>query len=482
MKFVHLALPALVFACGLMESRLHAGTEEPVDIGSRRELFVDRFLIHELKGLELQMHPPVKAPRPKSPLPVQHMMTIIKDGPLFRAWYRTTDPGYKGPFHSGHPGEMVSYAESQDGHEWTFPSMGLHEVGGSKDNNVILAQMPPFLTNFMPFLDSRKGVPKEERYKALAGYPGPGDKRGTTQPGRGLFAFVSPDGIRWTKKQEAIPYRPEWRHAFDSPNVPFWSEAEQKYVCYFRTWSDPGRLRTISRSTSEDFTTWTAPVAMNPNRENEHLYTSMTHPYFRAPHIYIALPTRYVPGVGEARDSESDINTTDVLFMTSRAGSETFDRTFQEAFIRPGLVPAQWFNRANYVAVNVQPTGPAEMSIYHRSGDRYVLRTDGFASLHAGVKTGECVTRPVIFKGGKLVVNHSGSAVGTLQVELQKPDGTPLPGFALDDCEPLRGDRIESEMAWKKSAGRSLSALSGQPVRLRIVMKEMDLYAFQFLP
>jgi hypothetical protein len=58
-----------------------------------------------------------------------------------------------------------------------------------------------------------------------------------------LYGFVSPDGIHWTKTKEIIPYRKGWRHAMDSQNVGFWSEAEGQYVCYFRTWTDPDRLR-----------------------------------------------------------------------------------------------------------------------------------------------------------------------------------------------------------------------------------------------
>jgi hypothetical protein len=353
-------------------------------------------------------------------------------------------------------------------------------VAGSKENNVILAKMPPFLTNFMPFLDTRPDVPAAERYKALAGYPGGGDKRGTTEPGRGLFAFVSPDGIQWTKKAEAIPYHPKWRHAFDSPNVSFWSEAEQQYVCYFRTWTDPERLRSINRATSKDFVTWTESVEMKPNFPKEHLYTSMTHPYFRAPHIYIALPTRYVPGVGEAQDSETTANTTDVLLMTTRAGAESYDRTFKEAYIRPGLAPAQWINRANYVACNILPTGKQEMTIYHRSGDRYVLRTDGFASVNAGAEEGECLTKPLIFSGKRLLLNHSGSAVGTIRVEIQEANGTPIPGFTLAECEPVWGDKIKTAVQWK--GGSDVSSLAGKKVRLRFSMKEADVFSLQFRP
>ena len=352
-------------------------------------------------------------------------------------------------------------------------------MGGTRENNVILAKQPPLLTNFTPFLDARPGVKQGERYKALAGYPGPGDKRGLAKAGWGLFAFVSADGIRWTKRNEVIPYRPEWRHAFDSQNVSFWSEAEQQYVCYFRTWTSPERLRSISRTTSPDFEKWTTPVAMNPNLPGEHLYTNQTHPYFRAPHIYIALPTRFVPGRGNAPDYDvKDVNATDILLMSSRAGSTKYDRTFTEAFIRPGLDAARWRNRSNYAALNVIPTSPTEMSIYHRSGDRYVLRTDGFISVHVGANEGELITKPLTFSGSELHLNFSTSAAGGIQVEIQKPDGTPIPGFSATDCLQIYGDEIDRIVRWR--GDKDLTALAKQPVRLRFVMTECDLYSLRF--
>jgi hypothetical protein len=470
-------LPAL--ALMLFGAACSSGVEPPVDIGTRRELFVDRLLIERLDGVELRLHAPQKAPRPKSPLPVRHMMTVIKDGDIYRAWYRDKDPSYTGDNHTGNPGETVHYAESKDGHEWTFPNLGLHEVAGTRANNAILAQFPPFLTNFMPFLDTRPGVPAAERYKALAGYPGAGNKVGLNEAGRGLFAFVSPDGIHWTKRAEAIRYRPEWRHAFDSPNVAFWSEAEQCYVCFFRTWSEGGKIRSVSRASSKDFITWSDPVEMLPNLPGEHLYTTMTHPYVRAPHIYIALPTRFVPGRGNAPQYDAkDVNVTDVLFMSARPGAVRYDRLFTEAFIRPGLDVERWGNRANYVAQNVVQTGPTELSIYHRSGNRYVIRPDGFISVHAGTTAGELLTKPLIFAGRTLRLNYSTGAAGSVQVEIQDEWGRPLPGFALEDCEIGFGDRLDGAVSWK--SGADLSQLAGRPVRLRFRLQECDLFALRF--
>ena len=35
-------------------------------------------------------------------------------------------------------------------------------------------------------------------------------------------------------------------------------------------------------------------MALKPNFPGEHIYTTLTHPYFRAPHIYIATPPLYL--------------------------------------------------------------------------------------------------------------------------------------------------------------------------------------------
>ncbi|MFA5645835.1 MAG: hypothetical protein WDA18_05715 [Candidatus Ratteibacteria bacterium] len=473
-----------------------------LNIGSRLELFVDGFIIELMKNLELRLHSPERAPLPVFPL-IGSYATVIKDGSLYRAYYREENPSYKGRRdYSGHPGEITCYAESKDGKEWIFPSLGLFEVNGTRENNVILAGQPPFSHNFSPFLDIRSGVDEGERFKALAGHPGFQRKVSAD----GLHAFVSPDGIRWRMKSSSpvIPFDPSWSHAFDSQNVSFWSQEENCYVSYFRTLApyagigkessvpEPGEtagrtgesgrpeeLRTISRATSSDFVHWSKPVAMNPNFPGEHLYTNQVHPYFRAPHIYIAFPTRYMAGRVGSQKTDPMLGSTDILFMTSRPGSNQFDRLFREAFIRPGLDEERWASRANYVALNVVPTADSEVSIYHASsGYRYVMRTDGFVSVRAGAEEGEFTTRPFTFEGNTLLLNVSTSAAGMMKVELRDPSGTAYKGFSLDECEPIVCDRIEHLVQWKGNSG--LGSLAGKPVCLRVLMKEADLYSFCF--
>ncbi len=421
------------------------------DIGSRRELFVDRFLIDRLENVSLKLHEPQLAPSMTEPADNMEYGTVIKDGDLFRLYTRDG----RGAKFDGDLPEVTRYCESRDGIHWTKPKLGLVEIDGTKENNVILHEAP-FCHNFSPMLDSRPGVPADERFKALAG---------TVKSG--LVAYLSADGIHWRKlrSEPVITYTKEY--AFDSQNVSFWSVAEQCYVCYFRHFLDM-KLRSVCRTTSKDFITWTEPVPLKPNFPGEHIYTTLTQPYFRAPHIYIATPTRFHPGRGES---------TDIMFMTAR-GAGPYDRTFREAFIRPGLDPARWGNRSNYAALNVVPTGPNEMSIYTTPFRRFVLRTDGFASVHAGADSGEMVTQPLQFRGRELVINYATSAGGSLRVEIQDASGKPLTGFALSDCRNLVGDTIEQPVNWAKS--NDLSAFAGRPVRLRFVMQEADLFSLQF--
>ncbi len=427
------------------------------NMGSRLELFLDHYLIAEQRGTRLVLQTPQLQPPCDAPPDPGHYATVILDGDIYRMWHRGLDPQEPAV-----AADYYCYEESRDGIHWVKPDLGLYEVGApaesgalahSGHNNVVLAGMGDFGHNLSPFLDGKPGTPPEERFKALAG-----------SSKTGLHPFVSRDGLHWTKRDGPVITHDGF--AFDSQNVAFWSALENCYVCYYRTWKQ--RLRAIRRATSDDFVHWSAGQDTGANLPGEHLYTSVTHPYFRAPHLYIALPTRLMEQRGCS---------TDILLMSSRGGPR-FDRTFTEAFIRPGLDPHEWTNRANYAAENVVPTGPGEMSIYVR-GRRYALRTDGFIALNGPFAGGEMLTHPLTFDGRELVLNYATSASGALRVELQDAEGHALPGYALDDCPALVGNEIERVVAWH--GGSDLSALAGKPVRLRFALQDADLFSLRFV-
>ncbi|MFC4871492.1 hypothetical protein [Negadavirga shengliensis] len=458
--------------------------DPPIFIGDQRELFVDRFLIENLESARLKMHPPIDEgqvfyfDKPWEGA-FSAYVTIIHDGEVFRAYYRGVPTAGK----DGNEAEVTCYAESRDGIEWHKPSLGIHEVNGVRDTNVILANAAPITHNFSPFLDKNPHAKGSEKFKALGG---------TSQSG--LVAFVSSDGLNWKKLKEEPVFT---QGVFDSQNVAFWSEKEKMYVCYFRTWTEGGYkgFRSVSRTTSKDFVHWTDPEPMGfGDKPYEHLYTQQTSPYFRAPHIYLAIGARFMPNRKVVSDEEAALlnvnpkyynDCSDVVLMSSRGGSG-YDREFMESFIRPGVGLQNWVSRSNYPALNVVQTGAHELSIYVNQDyaqptahlRRYSLRLDGFASLSAGYEGGEMLTKSFIFKGESLELNFSTSAAGEVRIELTDVEGNALPGFSLEDAQPLIGNEISRKVYWNGSS--DVSALAGRPIKMRILLKDADLYAFRF--
>ena len=110
---------------------------------------------------------------------------------------------------------------------------------------------------------------------------------------------------------------------------------------------------------------------------------------------------------------------------------------------------------------------------------RYSLRLDGFASAQAGFSGGELLTKALKFSGDTLTLNFATSAAGGIRVEIQDAvTGKAMPGFSLGDAVEQIGNEIERVVTWKGAS--DVSALANKPVRLRFVMKDADLFAFQF--
>lgn len=448
---------------------------EPVDIGNRRELFVDRHLIEKLDGVRLELH------RPQArEVAIVHDQpwegntcfyhSVFRDGDVYRMYYRGSHhvPG------DGASHQTVCYAESKDGVKWTKPELGIVEFNGSKKNNVIWDGVGRH--NFVPFKDPNPNCKPDAKYKAIGGSKREG----------GLFVFQSADAIHWSLMSDK-PVITDG--AFDSQNLAFWDAERGLYVDYHRKGRD-GK-RDIMTCTSPDFLNWTKPKFLEyPGTPAEHLYVNQIQPYFRAPHIYLGFPKRFVPSrqspIGHPLPGVSD-----TILMSSRDG-ETFHR-WREAFVRPGPQPDRWVCRNNLVAWGLVETAshlagaPDDIALYvvegYYQGDscrvrRHTLRVDGFVSASAGLKGGSLQTKPLVFAGDRLELNFSTSAAGSVRVEIQDEDGKPINGFSLTDCPELFGDSNARSVTWKNDT--DLSALAGKSVRVLFELKDADLYSFQF--
>ena len=488
-----------------------------IDIGSRRELFVDSFLVQELKGgAELRQHHPV----PQDVVMVFDQPwegnataynAVFKDGDRYRMYYRawnlTVTPQGVEP---GDNPQFTCYAESTDGIHWRRPELGRHEFKGSKQNNIVFVQgkiggVQTETGAPAVFRDENPNAQPEARYKTFVHY---------LKYGGGMLPLKSPDGLAWSLMSDGPAITDSHRNAFDAQNCAFWDAARGEYRAYWRYYEQSDGGRAIRTATSKDFIHW-------ENRANlkyvdsppEELYENYIAPYFRAPHLLIGFPVRYVErgwsdsmrALPELENRENRAKSserygtalTETLFMASRDG--VLFKRWNEAFLRPGPErPGSWNYGHLYSGWQVLETkaaiagAPNELSLYaseaywsgrENSGHssalrRYTLRLDGFVSAQAPMSGGELISKPLRFRGRQLALNFATSAAGSIRVEIQDANGQPLPGFALDDCRPIFGDAIERAISWKQ--GSDVRALAGQTVHLRFVLNDADLFAFQF--
>ncbi len=471
----------------------------PIDISNDRQLFLDDTIVASMDGLCRKLHEPVRRERvivPEHPWETEGVsyMVATREGDRFRAWYRAgiqeasprsrprvePQPEWTWDEHdrnSQAPG-LYAYAESTDGIHWEKPALNLVDFEGSTANNLVWYATG---NNMSPFRDPNPNIPEDERYKAVVRH-------------HAVFGLASPDGFNWRllQQQPLLTDRP-----FDSHNIAFYDERLGEYVIYSRGVLDGAReapgegpfkggLRWVRRWRSKDFRTWSEGELIDcGDTPGEQFYTNACIPYDRAPGTYLMFPSRFVQEREPIPDWPHGPGVSDIVFLSSRDGLH-FDRSFMEAFVRPGADPANWHERGIYMERGLLHTSPTQMSIYGMENwrlpsvaiRRYSLRTDGFVSVCGGYGGGTFKTVPVTFSGAELELNYSTSAVGHVKVELQDASGMPIPGFSFDDSQELFGDEIAGTIEWRNEP--DLKALVGQQLSLRIELRDADLFAFRF--
>ena len=127
------------------------------------------------------VHQPIKtnqitiAPEHPWETTISGSSTVIKAGDVYHLWYSARAPKKRDP-DTGEPMwnkgrfQSLAYARSQDGIHWEKPMLGLAEIFGSKENNIVLGYgaggVKEGLIGTTVFLDPNAVA--EERFRQLA--------------------------------------------------------------------------------------------------------------------------------------------------------------------------------------------------------------------------------------------------------------------------------------------------------------------------
>lgn len=488
---------------------------EALHIGSRREVCWDEALMDTCDGIRVQMHRPeyrgevLKCDKPWEGNDSAVYFSMTEENGVYRMYYRGYDVDYKedGTADVRHE-PLWCLAESVDGCSFTRAKLDLESFHGCADTNIV-----PFPAEALKrgsvfiFRDPNPACPADEKYKALAEYPD-----------QSLRYLKSPDGVNFTYVRVLAD-----DGAYDSMNVALWDAQAEKYFLFYRgihgsdapdgkwtgvTGKKPHNdfiTRDIRVRTSQDFVNWDEPriIAFDPARDDVDLYINNIQKYYRADHMFLGLPVRYMdryhdgvnipqlPGwplrqsMMKLLEREGTVMT-EALVMTSRDGY-SFRRT-EESFFTPGPDrETNWIYGDCYFCYGMAqtpspvPKAPDEISLYVGNDYhfapvsicRYALRLDGFFSWRCDYTPGKLLTKPFTFDGSAMEINFATSGAGLVRFRLTDAQGKPLEGY---DSGNLFGDSVARCVAFEKP----LAALSGQEVRMEITMKDADLYSFRF--
>lgn len=456
----------------------------PIDVGGRKQLFVDKRFIAESDRIELRAIPPQK-------------LGLVRDEtgkPVEGHVSRVLDIDGKARLYLGH--ENVEVLESGDGLE--FRRTGVRISQG----------LFPTI-----FLDPHERDPARKYKLFHLEFSEPFD------PAKhGVFASHSADGVKFTKVGRVFPF------FTDNPTIVHWDDDARRYVIYTRAFDYTSEnQRRIGRIETDDpLKPWpytpTKKDRLFPSIDNIRVVYSADRDddphsdvYYNAvtrfEDVYLMFPAHFRhfsprrnPFIRPRKKGEwEDYGMLETQLAVSRDGINWSRPSRGEAYIPNGTADEwdRWYTiagpgvvrRGNFVYQYYTSTGRLHDSVilrpeYDASAKRMGgvgvvrQRVDGFVSADADFRGGWLKTPLLTFRGNTLRLNIDTGAAGTAFVELLDASDRPIPGFTIVDCEEIGGNFLDQAVNWNGKT--DLSALSGKPIRIQIRMKRAKLYAFQF--
>jgi hypothetical protein len=477
-----------------------AGDPSPVTVDSRKQLFLDDYLVASMKNVQRQIQPARKydgnpvlwATEPWEEKLAVLYGSVIRDGSRYKTWYKS--------------GGGIAYAESDDGITWVRPRLDLVVVDGEKTNVLFRKTSKKGGTEAFPYFYELFGVHKDDkdpdpahRYKMGFlnidwSHTGPGGDPFHPGQRRGLGVAASPDGTHWKLINN-------WATEAICDGATHWmlDPARNKYILYGRTrktlpevegaWSkydwykDWHGGRAVARVESPDFFNWdytqpaTAPVVMTTDlgdKPGTEIYSMKVFPYES---VYIGLVQVFL--------ALPDAATLDIQLAVSHDGIHFTRVGDRSPFIPLGGI-GSW-DRFNLSLGNNAPLAVGDDLRFYYGGRLYrhtpykgpdtgptrggmgfaTIKRDRFVGLAASFDGGEVVMRPVILAGKTLRLNAKAD-FGELVVEVT--DGS---GNSIAKSETIQQNGLDLPVSWKEGKLPE----DGKPVTLRVTLKNACLFA-----
>ncbi len=500
-----------------------ANDKRPIQLGSRKHVFLDDALIAEMEDCKFTVNPPRKAERVIDNINGafrKHLTVVEDEDGLIRIYY-------------GVEKDHLAVRVSRDGVHFAVPKLpadSTSKLRPERNDCVVISEMVGGLGN--PFIDPN-GLP-EERWKYFSDYNR-----------RGIYLYTSADGYEWQRRKTAtLPFRS------GTQSCTFWDDQRARYVAYHRSGifhtpaldtrrssvvtehddlAVPSQFKALSQEAYWDLRKtyplrnplpWYLdngpltpggfgmefPHAFDPIPEDPigtDIYVTKAQKYAGAPDAYVAFPIVYFHygpdgpptrlALAQPRRQRGS-GSLETQLAASRDGlswkryphpayvgiGRHAGRDVVTAYIADGMVFRgdeiwqYYFGETQYHSA--YRTDREGRGVY-----RLVQRRDGFVSIDSPYdKEGSIVTKPFVFEGKRLTLNIDTGATGYAQVGFLDESGKPVEGFSVDDCVYINGDFMRTEVEWL-GRGKELGDLAGRTVQLVIRMRGSKLYAMQFI-
>jgi len=478
-------LVSAVCLAELFAAVFHTAAADAVQVSNQPQLFLDDYLVARMTNLQRAIKQPTK--HPQNPLIVQDLPwekrlisiygTVFFDEQRkkFRCWYTA------GEHNNGIPDTpeapvtaeyFICYAESEDGIHWKKPLVSQEQFGLHERHNIVVPHGHGWCV--LPSLN-----PREDQQRFL----GAG----------GAWFGSSADGIRWETQN--------WRDAVakndTSTSLVHWNDEYLAFVRYQVKDPDwPGVMRGIGLSVSRDFESW-SPKKLIFTTDKEDGYP-WTQPYGLAvtPYGDQLIGQLWLLHLDKIEGNNS-LGDEDTQLVVSRDGKNWHRVADRTTFL--ASTPGSWdAGRIHAPATSMFVKNDLVHIYYSASETRHgsgswgspgiglaTLPADRFVGIRQvrDQTAGMLQTQPLEFSGNSLLVNADADSKN-LQVELLDRTGAVVPGFDRHSCRLVAHDHLRFHVFWEQNGRRkslSQARSTGDSLRIRFILKQGELFAFQIV-